>query len=189
MSNTNPNIISAILLELHVGVLSTSTAIDSILWSWHTILSPEHRTQMSGRVPAGWDEVPAGVLKALVKHTLGQGELLKHQHAFISSFTYLNPSCQIILSTSQNLGLCCKSKLLLNSKIETYDLFKNIVAYLFLKKLWPCHEVSGILASWPGIKPLEPASICPRIGKHQHPNNWTAKTVPRSIWPQGSREL
>lgn len=134
MSSTNPNIISAILLELHVGVLSTSTAIDSILWSWHTILSPEHRTQMSRRVPAGWDEVPASVLKALVKHTLGQGELLKHQHAFISNFTYLNPFCQIILSTSQNLGLRCKSKLLLNSKIETYNLLKNIVlvAYLFI---------------------------------------------------------
>ena len=89
---------------------------------------------MSGRVPAGWDEVPASVLKALVKHTLGQGELLKHQHAFISNFTYLNPFCQIILSTSQNLGLRCKSKLLLNSKIETYNLSKNIVlvAYLFI---------------------------------------------------------
>lgn len=59
MSSTNPNIISAILLELQVGVRSISTAMDSILCSWQTILSPEHRAQVSrrpGQEPPCWPE-------------------------------------------------------------------------------------------------------------------------------------
>lgn len=62
MSSTNPNIISAILLELQVGVLSTSTAMDSMRCSWHTTLRPGQSTGergSAGGCPAGRGEGPA----------------------------------------------------------------------------------------------------------------------------------
>lgn len=125
MSSTKPNIISAILLELQVGVLSTSTAMDSILCSWQTTLSPEHRAQWAGGLarshPAG--RRPPHGLQGLEKHTLGQGELLKPSACLklAISPTWI-PLPDHTIWTSQNLGVSCKSKLLLNSKIETYNL-------------------------------------------------------------------
>lgn len=69
-----------------MGVLSTSTAMDSILCSWHTTLSPEHRAHMSGMVggkPPGWlSEGPSQCTEGACEHTLGQGELLKLSACF-----------------------------------------------------------------------------------------------------------